>query len=85
MWRRRAAVARSGQQNAAMLHEWPHFLLPFLLHLLAHHPDFPVRRCLEAALRGLASVMLVNERLAPALVGFAARPSQPRVIQVVRV
>ena len=32
-----AAVAEGG----ALLHEWPHFLLPFLLHLLAHHPDFP--------------------------------------------
>lgn len=27
--------------SAATLHEQPHFMLPYLLHLLAHHPDFP--------------------------------------------
>jgi len=27
--------------SAATLHEQPHFMLPYLLYLLAHHPDFP--------------------------------------------
>ncbi|KAK9813540.1 hypothetical protein WJX73_005871 [Symbiochloris irregularis] len=37
-----AARAASAQEaGGAMLHEYPEFLLPFLMQILAHHTDFP--------------------------------------------
>ncbi|KAL4458690.1 hypothetical protein ABPG75_013555 [Micractinium tetrahymenae] len=51
---RRAAVARLSQAQAAagggggnLLGDMPEFMLPFLIFLLAHHPDYPTEEALE--------------------------------------
>ncbi|KAL4420139.1 hypothetical protein ABPG77_010355 [Micractinium sp. CCAP 211/92] len=51
---RRAAVARLSQAQAAagagggsLLGDMPEFLLPFLIFLLAHHPDYPTEEALQ--------------------------------------
>lgn len=35
-----AAVQSSG---GTLLHEYPDFILPFIIQSLAHHPDFPTQ------------------------------------------
>ncbi|KAK9811630.1 hypothetical protein WJX72_007291 [[Myrmecia] bisecta] len=51
--RRRAAhkhatqAAASRAAGGTMLHEYPDFLLPYMLQILAHHPDLPSQEVLE--------------------------------------
>ncbi|KAK9820961.1 hypothetical protein WJX81_007677 [Elliptochloris bilobata] len=53
--RRVAAAAAAASSSAAagsggtMLHELPDYLLPFLLQVMAHHPDFPAEEEVEEA------------------------------------
>jgi hypothetical protein len=37
-----SAAAAGGGGGAGAIHELPEFMLPFVLYLLATHPDFPV-------------------------------------------
>jgi len=36
-----SAAAANQSSGGTMLHEYPDFILPFIIQSLAHHPDFP--------------------------------------------
>ena len=49
MQHRVAAAAASQSSGGTMLHEYPDFILPFIMQSLAHHPDFPTQEVTTAA------------------------------------
>lgn len=48
-----AAVQSSG---GTLLHEYPDFILPFVIQSLAHHPDFPTQEVQHHPLVSLAII-----------------------------
>ena len=65
-----SAAAANQASGGTMLHEYPDFILPFIIQYLAHHPDFPTQEVRRSI---IWSCCVLPALLVCQLTGYARR------------